>query len=53
MKDVNVACELLKPYDARSMRCYPVATRINQVTNDDEGCSAPVELIEIQNDLFS
>lgn len=53
MKDVNVACELLKPYDARSMRCYPVAARINHVANDDEGSSVPVELIAIQNDLFS
>ena len=53
MRNVNVASELLKPYDARSMRCYPVATRVNHVANDDEGCSAPVELIEIQNDLFS
>jgi SOS response associated peptidase (SRAP) len=26
MRDVNVASELLKPYDARVMRCYPVAT---------------------------
>jgi putative SOS response-associated peptidase YedK len=53
MKNVNVASELLKPYDAPSMRCYPVATRVNHVANDDEGCSAPVELVEIQNDLFS
>jgi putative SOS response-associated peptidase YedK len=53
MTNVNVASELLKPYDARSMRCYPVATRVNHVANDDEGCSAPVELVEIQNDLFS
>ena len=39
--------------DARQMRCYPVSTRINHVANDDEGCSAPVELAEIQNRLFS
>jgi putative SOS response-associated peptidase YedK len=53
MKNVNVASELLKPFDARSMRCYPVATRVNHVANDDEGCSAPVELVEIQSGLFS
>ncbi len=53
MNNVNVASELLKPFDARVMRCYPVATRVNHVANDDEGCSAPVELVEIQNnDLF-
>jgi hypothetical protein len=29
------------------MRCYPVSTRINHVANDDEECSAPVELAQI------
>jgi putative SOS response-associated peptidase YedK len=53
MRDVSAVSELLKPYDARVMRCYPVSTRINHVTNDDEGCSAPVELAPIQNSLFS
>jgi putative SOS response-associated peptidase YedK len=53
MKDVGAASELLKPYDARLMRCYPVSTRINHVANDDEACSAPVELAQIQNSLFS
>ena len=28
MKDVTAASELLKPYDARQMRCYPVSRRI-------------------------
>ena len=45
--------DLLKPYDARFMRCYPVSTRINHVANDDAECSAPVELAQIQNRLFS
>ena len=49
MRHVAAASELLKPFDARLMRCYPVSTRINRVGNDDEGCSAPVELAEIQN----
>jgi putative SOS response-associated peptidase YedK len=48
-----VVCEMLKPYDARLMRCYPVSTRINHVANDDEQCSAPVELAQIQNRLLS
>jgi putative SOS response-associated peptidase YedK len=52
MRDVSAACELLKPFDARLMRCYPVSTRINHVANDDEACSAPVELAQIQNQLF-
>jgi hypothetical protein len=45
--------DLLRPCDARLMRCYPVSTRVNHVANDDEGCSAPVELAQIQNRLFS
>ena len=35
--------DLLKPYDARLMRCYPVSSRVNHVANDDEECSQPVE----------
>ena len=53
MTNVAAASELLKPFDARLMRCYPVNTRINHVANDDEECSAPVELVEIQKSLFS
>jgi len=45
--------ELLKPYDARLMRCYPVSTRINHVGNDDEECSRPVKVTQIQDQLFS
>jgi putative SOS response-associated peptidase YedK len=53
MTDVAAASELLKPYDARFMRCYPVSTRINHVANDDEECSRPVEIAEAQNQLFT
>ena len=53
MRDVAAASELLKPCDARLMRCYPINTRINHVANDDEECSRPVELVETQNRLFS
>jgi putative SOS response-associated peptidase YedK len=53
MKEVGAASELLKPYDARPMRCYPVSTRINHVANDDASCTAAVELAQIQNRLFS
>ena len=53
MQDVTAISELLKPYDARLMRSYPVSARINHVANDDEECSAPVELAESQNQLFS
>ena len=50
--DVGAVSELLKPYDARLMRCYPVSTRINSVVNDDAECSAPVVVAETQNRLF-
>jgi putative SOS response-associated peptidase YedK len=53
MQNVTAISDLLKPFDARLMRCYPVSTRINHVVNDDEECSAPVELAQIQNRLFS
>jgi len=53
MQNVAAASELLKPYDARIMRCYPVSTRINSLANDDEECSAPVEVAQIQDRLFS
>jgi len=52
MKDVGAVSELLKPSDARLMRCYPVSTRINYVANDDQGCSAPVQLNPSQSRLF-
>jgi putative SOS response-associated peptidase YedK len=52
MKDVAAASELLKPYDARLMRCYPISTRINHVANDDAECSRSVELAQTQNVLF-
>jgi putative SOS response-associated peptidase YedK len=52
MRDVTTASELLKPYGARLMRCYPISTRVNHVANDDEECSAPVELTQSQASLF-
>jgi len=42
----QVVSELLKPYDARLMRWYPISPRINHVANDDEDCSRPVELVQ-------
>jgi putative SOS response-associated peptidase YedK len=52
MTNVAAASELLKPYDPRAMRCYPVSSRINHVANDDEECCVPVELAGIQDRLF-
>ncbi len=51
-QNVAAISELLKPFDARLMRCYPVSSRVNHVANDDEECSRPVEIAEPQNRLF-
>lgn len=47
MRDAETAVELLKPYDAGVMSCYPISTRINHVANDDEECGARVELRQV------
>ena len=52
MTDVEAVSEMLKPYNAGIMGCYPVSTRVNHVANDDIECSIPVELTETQNCLF-
>ena len=44
MQNVAAISELLKPHDARLMRCYPVSSRVNHVVNDDEECSRRVEI---------
>jgi len=53
MQNVPAICEVLKPYDARLMRLYPVSTRINHVANDDEECSRAIELAKPYPQLFS
>ena len=53
MTSVAAASDLLKPYDARLMRCYPIGNRINHAANDDKECCARVELPETQRALFS
>jgi putative SOS response-associated peptidase YedK len=40
--DVTAVSDMLKPYDARPMRCFPVSARINQVQNDDAEYAKPV-----------
>ena len=52
MKDVDLVSELLKPCSATIMRFYPVSARVNQVVNDDEECSTPVEPVQTQNQLL-
>jgi len=53
MQNVAEISELLKPYDASRMHLYPVSSRVNHVTNDDEECSRRVEITEAQNRLFA
>jgi putative SOS response-associated peptidase YedK len=53
MTNTDAASALLKPYDARLMRCYPVNPRVNNVANDDAQCSARGEPPQIQSGLFS
>ena len=53
LTNVQVVSELLRPYDAKWMRCYAVSTRINHVANDDEECSRPVVLATTQSGLFA
>ena len=53
MTKVEAMSDLLKPYDARLMRCYPASTRINPVANDDAECCRPVEFAPTQDRLFS
>jgi hypothetical protein len=50
---MSTASEMLKPYDARLMRSYPVSSRVNNVAHDDADCSAAVELADAQARLFS
>jgi putative SOS response-associated peptidase YedK len=52
MTNVADTSELLKRFDARLMRCFPVSPRINSVVNDDQECSAPVAIAEVQSLLF-
>jgi putative SOS response-associated peptidase YedK len=44
--DAAALSEVLKPYNARLMRSYPVSARVNHVANDDARCAAPVDLTQ-------
>ena len=52
MKDVETVSELLRPCEARLMRCYAVGTRVNNVVNDDEAYSRASESVALQDRLF-
>lgn len=46
--NIEAVSEMLRPYDARLMRCFPVSSRVNHVVNDDAACSTPVQLDKVQ-----
>jgi putative SOS response-associated peptidase YedK len=50
--DLAAASEMLKPFDANAVRCYPVSTRVNSVVNDDAEFAAPVQIAREQARLF-
>jgi len=52
MQNVAAISDLLKPYEARLMRYYPISAKVNHVANDDEECSRPAEITQVQNTLF-
>ena len=52
MTNVDLLSDLLKRFDARLMRSFAVSSRLNQVANDDEACSLPIEGVEAKNVLF-
>jgi putative SOS response-associated peptidase YedK len=48
MQNIAAISQMLKAYDTRLMRCYPVSTRINHVANDDADCSTPTQVTPTQ-----
>jgi putative SOS response-associated peptidase YedK len=52
MRNGKAAADLVRPFDANRMRCYPVSARVNHVVNDDEECSRPFMPTVSQGSLF-
>jgi len=53
MTKVEEISDLLKPFNARLMRAYPLSSRINHVHNDDADCARPIEIESApQSQLF-
>jgi len=49
-RDSDSLAGILKPFDARLMKRYPVSTRVNAVANDDAECAAlsPVNAADVE-----
>ena len=53
MTDTAAVLEMVRPFEARRMRSYPVSSRVNQVQNDDAECCAALAFEqEPQRELF-
>ena len=50
MKDVATVSELLRPCDARLIRCFPVSSRVNSVINDNKDALGPQRFPTINED---
>jgi putative SOS response-associated peptidase YedK len=46
LKDTGAVTEMLKPFDARRMKRYPVSARVNLVKNDDPDCAAAIQKVQ-------
>jgi len=53
MKEAASVSPLLRPFDANSMRGYPVSNHVNNVQNDDAESSLPGVPSHPQQQLFS
>jgi putative SOS response-associated peptidase YedK len=40
--NAKALAEMLRPFDSRLMRRYPISKRVNAVTNDDAECAAAI-----------
>jgi putative SOS response-associated peptidase YedK len=52
MTKVDAVIDMLKPFDARLMRSFPVSNRVNHAANDDAECSTPIKIAQSQQLLF-
>jgi putative SOS response-associated peptidase YedK len=50
--DVAAIADCLKPFDPRSMKKYPVSTRVNRADNDDAECAREVPSVSAMPTLF-
>jgi putative SOS response-associated peptidase YedK len=52
MTNVVVIADVLRPFDPRLMRKYPVSRRVNRAENDDCECAKEVPLANTAQTLF-